>query len=268
MPYQLSATKLQTYHRCPQAYYFEYERRVPGSSRFGSAELGKALHDALAEIYGQWHYSEPIPPLEWIQSCWHRHATNLEPSRVREGETILQQYHREFMVKPGRIRKPLGVEERLKGRMQADNLEFELVGRYDRLDWFEDGLELIDYKLARPLSPPEPERIDLQLGLYAIALEQLYGKSLRRLSLIYLRAGEKLSWDATPEQRQLVREAVETLARQLRADETWEPRDGKHCDRCAYTRYCPAVCDAPEPLPASAQPESELQLALNLQRKT
>jgi len=57
-----------------------------------------------------------------------------------------------------------------------------LTGRYDRLDCLEDGVELIDYKSAKQAALPEPAEIDLQLGLYHLALEQVYQQSLRRLS--------------------------------------------------------------------------------------
>lgn len=58
MVYQLLATKLQTYHRCPQAYYFRYELRLKTAAFFGSAALGTALHQALAQVYRDWHYLE------------------------------------------------------------------------------------------------------------------------------------------------------------------------------------------------------------------
>ncbi|MEO1134339.1 MAG: PD-(D/E)XK nuclease family protein, partial [Cyanobacteria bacterium J06639_1] len=66
MAYHLSATKLQTYHRCPQAYYFRYERKVPAPGFFGSLALGTALHKALAKIHGDWHYAAPLPEWDWL----------------------------------------------------------------------------------------------------------------------------------------------------------------------------------------------------------
>lgn len=51
MAYQISATKLQTYHRCPQAYYFRYELSLKTPGFFGNAKFGTALHQALAQAY-------------------------------------------------------------------------------------------------------------------------------------------------------------------------------------------------------------------------
>jgi len=81
------------------------------------------------------------------------------------------------------------VEGKLQGSLEVENVSL-LTGRYDRLDWLEDGVELIDYKSAKQVALPEPAEIDLQLG-FTLALEQVYQQSLRRLSFIYLRTGGK-----------------------------------------------------------------------------
>lgn len=61
MPYSLSGTKLQNYHRRARAYYFRYELGMSGPVSFGSASLGSLLHQALASIYRNWHYQDPLP---------------------------------------------------------------------------------------------------------------------------------------------------------------------------------------------------------------
>lgn len=264
MAYYLSAAKLQAYHRCPQAYYFRYERRVPGAAFFGSASLGTALHQALDQIYRDWHYQEPIPKMEWIDYCWSQQVEGLSPAHIIEGHTILRRYYQGFMANQRAIARPLATEGRIQGYLQAGNLEFALSGRYDRLDWLEDGLELIDYKSTKEVEELDPVKLDLQMGLYYLALEQRYQRSLKRLSFLYLRTGEKVSFDVTPEHKQQVEVMIRDLASQLRTDRNWKPIVGKHCTRCAYSRYCPAMQIEPEPLPEDAKPEQELQLVLSL----
>lgn len=90
MAYQISATKLQTYHRCPQAYYFCYELGLKTPGFFGNAALGTALHQALAQTYRDWDYLEPLPPLDWVSSCWQQCSNNLSPSQAEEGREILE----------------------------------------------------------------------------------------------------------------------------------------------------------------------------------
>ena len=267
MTYTLSAAKLQSYYRCPRAYYFRYERKLPGASFFGSAALGTSLHQALAQIYGEWHYQSAIPSLEWIEHCWNQQASGLSQAQMDEGRAILRRYYYEYIVAQQTLRRPLAVEGRIQGKLQVENVEFTLSGRYDRIDYLDDGLELIDYKSTkstRDIYDFDTEEVDLQIGLYYLALEQHYQRSLRRLSLVYLRTGEKISFDATPFHRQRVQRVISDLAWELRHDRDWQPFPGDQCDRCAYARYCPAACPQPEPLPDYAKPEPQLQLVLSI----
>lgn len=264
MSYVLSAAKLQTYHRCPRAYYFRYERRLEGSAFYGSAALGTSLHQALAQIYQNWHYQDSVPRLDWIEYCWNQQIGDLTPQQIAEGRAILRRYYYSFIASQSAMRRPVAVEGRIQGSLQVENLEFQLSGRYDRLDYFEDGLELIDYKSAKEVEVLEPEEVDLQIGLYYLALEQRYARSLKRLSLLYLRSGEKVSYIATPNHRQRVELAIGELATELRRDRRWNPQPGNQCNRCAYARYCPALQTNPEPLPEDTRPEPGLQLVLSL----
>ena len=262
MTYHLSATKLQLYNLCPKAFYFRYECNLEGAAMFGSAALGTALHQALAHVHGHWHYQEPQPSRAWVQYCWERHAEGLSPSQVSEGSNILGTYYDHFIANQPSLAKPMAVEGRIQATLLVQNIEFVVSGRYDRIDFFEDGLELIDYKSGRDIKPLNPEEVDLQLGLYCLALEQRYRRSLKRLSLIYLRSGEQIIYDVTPEHRQRVQTVIETLAMTLRDSNPWQPTPGRQCNRCAYLRYCPAMQPEPHPLPRNAKPERRLQLTL------
>lgn len=264
MSYPLSAAKLQTYYRCPRAYYFRYERRIDSAAFFGSAALGTSLHQALAQIYQDWHYQDPIPRWDWIEFCWNQQVGELSPNQIAEGRSILRRYYHDFILSQSSMRRPLAVEGRIQGSLRVENLEFVLSGRYDRIDYLDDGLELIDYKSAKEVEPTEPDEVDLQIGLYYLALEQRYQRSLKRLSLLYLRTGEKISFEASPVHQQRVEGVISELAIELRRDQSWQPFPGNQCNRCAYARYCPAMRVDPDPLPEDARPEQGLQLVLSL----
>jgi len=237
---------------------------MSGPVSFGSTSLGTALHQALATIYRDWHYQDPLPQLEWLELCWHQHNAKLNPAQQAEGWEILYNYCQRFISTLNSLKRPLAVEGKLQGSLEVENVEFVLTGRYDRLDWLDDGVELIDYKSAKQVSLPEPAEVDLQLGLYYLALEQVYQQSLRKLSFIYLRTGEQISFDVTPELKRQLEDTIGELALSLRADAEWEPTPGEQCDRCGYKRYCPAMEDKPEPLPETAKPASQVQLVLSL----
>ncbi len=260
MVYQISATKLQTYQRCPYSYYLRYERKLPTSEFFGSAALGTALHHTLAQCHRDWHYHTPLPDLRWLKHCWEQNSANLTPKQNTEGLEILENYHRTFIAAETSLSQPLAVEGKIHGYLQVENLEFLISGRYDRLDFLPEGLELIDYKSSREIKSPDASELDIQMGLYYLALEQTYRQSLKYMSLLYLRLGEKIQFVATAEQRQQAEAMISQLALRLRYDRGWEPTPGDHCHRCAFARYCPAVSNSPTPLPAT---RAEITVAIS-----
>ncbi|WP_449420924.1 RecB family exonuclease [Phormidium nigroviride] len=264
MPYPLSATKLQDYHRCPKSYYFKYERGLKTKAFFVSPALGKALHAALAKIYWDWHYLDPLPKMTWINQCWESVSSLLSSELQASGAEILNTYYCQFIAPLISLRKPLAVEGKIQATLNLCNVDFKITGRYDRLDWLEDGLELIDYKSTKTMPAFDPDEIDLQIGLYYLALEQKYHQSLKQMSLLYVQLGEEIVFEATPEHKQQVEATIGELAVQLRTDSEWQPNPGKQCTKCTYTRYCPAVTDPPDPLPEGAKEQSHLQLSLEL----
>ncbi|MEM1241540.1 MAG: PD-(D/E)XK nuclease family protein [Cyanobacteria bacterium P01_H01_bin.26] len=258
----LSATKLKSYAQCPRAYYFRYEYGLKKPSVFGAAVLGRALHGALAQLYQDWPYQEPLPSEEWLRYCWETQIGSLAAAQVKEGWQVLRRYFETEIVPSGAMTRPLATEGRIQGLLQVKGLEFRLTGRYDRLDSLEDGLELIDYKSAKNPVLPTVETVDLQLGLYSLALEQRYGKLLRQMSLLFLRTGERVTYEVTYEHRRQVEAVIGELALRLLDEEDWQPQCGEQCGQCAYARYCSAVEAEPEPLPEVQQKVRKLQLCL------
>lgn len=261
MAYQLSATKLKSYARCPKAYYFRYECGLKERSAFASAALGTALHSALAQFHQDWHYQEALPSEGWLHQCWERNSTGLTDKQQADGRQLMQQYYECEVVPLGAMQKPLATEGRVQGTLQTNGIEFKLAGRYDRIDFVDGGLELIDYKSAKSPQLPSADEIDLQLGLYYLALEQHYGRSLRKLSLLFLRTGERISYEASEEHKQQVQAVISELAQRLREECEWQPLCGEQCRSCQYARYCPALQPRPEPVVAAPR---KLQLCLSL----
>lgn len=262
MAYRLSATKLNRYRSCPQAFYFQYERKLPGSGAFASPVFGNALHQALAFCYQDWHYGVPYPPLNWISQCWERASHKLSAQQQIEGFRRLQLYYERFIELPQMMSRPLGVETWIKASVQFDSVFFDLRGKYDRLDYFDGGLSLVDYKSGQP--PNYSDEPDLQLGFYDLILQQTYGKALIQWKHIYLKTGEEVIYTVTDSHREQVRETIKQLSISLKNDRSWIPCPGDHCDRCSYRPYCLEASAEPEPLPTDAKEPTPIQFALSV----
>ena len=247
MTYSLTATKLQTYGRCAQQFYYRYERKVSAPPSFGSAALGTALHRALRMIHGDWHYMEPFIPWYWVEQCWQECSQELSEDQQAEGLKILRVYADKFLS--DLVRRPLALEGRIEAELIFHHVPFKVSGRYDRLEYLEGGmLHLIDYKSQKQKDLSQLDGLDLQIGLYYLALEQRYHAALAKMSLLFLRTGEMISFEASLEHRQRVLELVSDLALKLH-NEDWTPTTGAHCSDCVYRKYCAAVVSDPVPLP-------------------
>lgn len=265
MVYLISATKLRTYQRCAYSYYLRYEKRVSNSEYYASAAFGAALNRTLAKCHRDWHYHAAIPDRRWFHRCWQEQSGRLTLQQLREGRAILDTYYDRYIRSEDVLRKPFAVEGRLQASLEVHNLEFQISGRYDRIDFLPNGLELIEYKSAKAPKLPDAQDLGLQIGLYYLALEQRYQQRLQCLSLVFLRTGEKIQYRATQQHKRLAKRVVAQLAMQLRQGTTWQPNPGEHCSQCAFSRYCAAVSCDPNPLPANATPMRGLQLTFGLE---
>ena len=264
--YRLSPAKLQTYRTCPAQFRFRYELGLSGGF-FGSATFGRALHGAMLRIYRDWDYgTHRTPTLEWLDRCWAAAVIEtpaLTGRAIDEGYDIMARYHREWIEPRREFPRPLVTEGSVKGALTVDNVEFAIAGKIDRLDWTGPrDLALFDYKTSKT-AILDPERLDLQLGLYALAIEQQWPGELKTVTLLFLRSGTHETAAVTDAVRHTVQTAIADLALRLRSDDTWEPHTGDHCDRCAFHKYCAAHHADPEPVPSPASPPP-LQLNLGL----
>jgi putative RecB family exonuclease len=266
MAYPLSATKLQHYGRCAHSFSLKYLKRVP-SRPIRQPLLGKAVHQTLAQFY-RWPGWKGVPGLGVMRSVWQEtieHFPTLSPGQIAEGWRMLEQYHSLFVQPLDHWHEPLAVEGKLEGRLLEGSVEFKIGGRCDRIERLPSQgdiaqLHLIDYKSSIQPKALSDLEVDLQLGLYQVAIAQRYGASLARVSHIYLRMGEVVSFQTRPQQLQLVQARIEELASKLVSDEAFEPEPGDHCKKCDYRQYCPAVSEKPQ----RVEQETGLNLQLSL----
>ncbi len=261
----LSATRLTTFSRCPRAYYFRYEQKAPGKP-MKAALLGRSIHEALAQFH-QWPGWRGMPSLAVLQEAWVASAGTLSEAQENEGWQLLRTYYQKFVEPLDQWREPLATEGRLEGSLQAGPVEFKLGGRYDRLDALRSNhkkgggaaLAVTDYKTSRTVLAPDQLAVDIQMGLYQIALNQRYQGSLTQVNHLYLRTGDIVQFESHEEQQVVVKAKIQSLARALIEDKAFVPKEGEHCRTCAYRKFCPAICERPEALPKQTR---SLQLSL------
>jgi RecB family exonuclease len=165
----------------------------------------------------------------WIDD-WYENDTQREEYREKGKESLLA-YFQSFATKRP---SPLFLE-------QGFTLKFGdvvLKGRIDRMDAFEDGVEIIDYKTGSPktdktLKPEDRE----QLYLYQMAAIDVLGLKPKKLTYHYMEDNSEVSFIGTDDQLSELRQNIIDRVQMIRKS-VFEPTPGFHCRFCDFADIC------------------------------
>jgi putative RecB family exonuclease len=275
-----SHSSLSSFESCPKKYHFRYVLKLKAETEGVEAFVGKRVHEVMERLYefaGRGH----VPSLRRVFDRFHENwRDTFEPDRIRivrddmtvddyvgAGERCLENAYRRFY--PFDDGETLGLERPVQTRLDGDG-EYAMRGVVDRVVRASDGvLEIQDYKTGRRVPRQKEVDRDRQLALYELALrDELGEKGEVRLVWHYLLSGVTRVSQRTPEQLDELRHDTIALIDRVRAETSWEPREGPLCRWCEYRDRCPLFSDEavhePPPPPIDAEPpDSEFyQLSL------
>ena len=239
----VSYSDIEDYRRCPLLYRFKYVLRIPVLPS-PPMIYGLALHEAVRDYLRRKREGEQ-PTLEDLQATFRAAwlaegfiSPEHESERFQAGLDALRRFHEDEQGK----RAPDLVEQRFSFMLGKDRV----VGRWDRVDQGADGAEVIDYKSsAVDEGSDRPQQLanqDLQLRLYALAHEKMYGARPARATLHFLETGAHGTIEPSDTDMSVVRTVVTSTAAKIRSrDFTPAPVKGiKTCFECAYHQICPS----------------------------
>ncbi len=233
---RLSYSSISAYETCPAKYKFQYEEKLPTTSSPALA-FGDALHRTLHRFHDR---PVPVAPsveelhemldAEWVDDGYRDPG---EEALYREhARQVLAEYHR---ANAGSFRIPAALEFRFTVEIEG----VQLSGVIDRMDRIPGGgYEIVDYKTSRRLPPKAIVDRDLQLSLYYLAAQQIWGIEPERLTLYYLLPGERMTTFRTPADADDLRRRIATVAERIAAGK-FEPRANPLCDWCDFQHVCP-----------------------------
>ena len=256
VPKQFSFTQLAAFKTCPYQYKFAHVLKVPVFGRW-TFSFGKTMHNTLQSYFTLWlerkgktHGSLfdatstnestnkvlvsekellDLYDSNW-QDDWYENDTQREEYRAK-GKKSLLDYVRSFGE---RVPSPLFLE-------QGFTLKFGdvvLKGRIDRMDQFEDGIEIIDYKTGTPKTEKtmKPEDRE-QLYLYQMAAIDVLGLKPKKLTYHYLEDNSSVSFIGSDDQLSKLREEIVDRVQRIRISQ-FEATPGFHCRFCDFADIC------------------------------
>jgi len=245
----LSHRRIDDFLTCPKKYKYVHILRVPVRPHH-AVVYGSAIHQAvrifqLNRIAGQ---DTPLSVLQdAFRKAWQSEGfltREHEELRIKEGMKTLAAFHK---AESNSSIVPAYVEKRFSVTLD----DVRLIGIFDRIDMPSIGAEsgdggggtIIDYKTSDVQTEEDADRRtanSLQLALYALAYEQLFGGLPSELQLRFL-TPDVVVGRAVPSEKMLgkARERLCTAADGIRAGAFPASPTYHACEYCPYASICP-----------------------------
>lgn len=217
-----SYTSIKTFHTCPRQYRHLFIDQLPTPPN-PAREIGSALHRLLARTGEE-----------------GGHIVLHDDNNIRGDLDIVLADKPDLLDRYAKSRW---------GRRTASHVEVKFslpIGRYlirgaiDRVDELPDGtFEIADFKSGkRP--PIETLKNDLQLPIYALAVEDTFGVSPDQLKATFCYLGDGQEWSLTwsEDQARSSRIQLTDLLQAMTTSEFPMTEDTSKCRRCDFRHIC------------------------------
>ena len=250
-PVALSPSKLSTFANCGRHYKFQYVDKLPEPPTKDTV-LGNIIHRGLELLYRdpQWDRSRERLTRH-MGTSENEHAEELIVACGDDNEWVcsIREEARLFAHRIFEIEDPTEIACDTEGSLEMETSHWILRGRYDRVDYYDDGtVGLVDYKSGKPPKKAS-ERDKLRaLILYAGMWELTHTSKVRDVRLVYLRSTPKghvpvvVQAGVDPSELDGGFQRVEAMARAIvsaRENDSFKPKPGVLCGWCCYRPLCP-----------------------------
>ena len=259
---KLSASRLKMYLTCPRQFKYAYIDELP-TVLTGALAFGLTIHRTLHEIHLVSAESETPLAVDSafavFDRLWRETLQCDQPvfKTAEESEaywTLADDILRRYVMTWHDAPTPLVLEFPFEiPWFDPAGQEHQLCGVIDRVDEIPQGLALLDFKSGKRKPKADSIRSDLQLLLYAFAIQQVLEQPVEQIAVLHLRDGTLLQAPPSPEAlRRLLDEVLPDVVQDIQ-QQRFAPRYGYWCRYCDFK----AQCDAQGPDEPSTQAFSE-----------
>jgi len=229
---RLSFSRIDLYRTCSLRFRYTYVDKLP-TEPATYLSFGTSIHSALEAFHERTLFGRPsIDDVhQFLYDNWDSSGYAHVPRQKQ-----LDDYQR--------ARHVLAADTEKWFELPVGDTAI-VVGSIDRVDVDDNGeYHVVDYKTGK-LRDVQAVRGSLQLALYALACEHLYGRLPATVSLDYVVAGTEVRVPVSELDLEAARTAVLETAEAVLA-ERYEANPTRLCDWCDHRAVCPAW-EGPEP---------------------
>jgi DNA helicase II / ATP-dependent DNA helicase PcrA len=236
--FRLSPSKIQTFEDCPLKFKFQHVLRVPTPSKtyFG---MGTAIH-SVAENMTKLQKDGKKPneklALEILEKQWD--ASSYRNQRTKESQDKVKSKE---MVKTyldwaeNNPNTPVDVEPKFKIILN----DVAISGKIDRVEQTPEGdYEVIDFKTGYAYKTKNTIKEDVQMNLYALGTEKLYGKLPKKTSLFYIKFNKLVPHFIKEDKLDEFKVELEKKIDSIFNEEFDAKPEFQKCSRCDYASIC------------------------------
>jgi len=236
LPKTLSASQIDCYETCPYRYQLQYIYRVPVSQHH-SLTFGITVHAVFRELGRLTSSGKKATNADaenFYEKFWNSEgfeSQRHEQDQKERGKILLEKY---LVAHPVILTTaPIYFEEDF--RLRIDDVVVN--GRIDRVDKI-DGMVLVtDFKTGSA-KDQKYANDDLQLSIYALAMDDVFKMHADRLMLSYLDGPVDRHTTRTPEKLKKTRERVITTMQGIK-DQNFKAKPGPMvCQFCPFSAIC------------------------------
>ena len=237
-PLQLSSSAIDCYDRCPQRYMFQYSWSIAGGPH-AMATFGNVMHTTVREMVDEIKKRGKVTLAE-VEAIYDRHWSDSgfiddyhKEEYKKEGRRQLEAFWKTYSIAPADV-----LYQEKKFELPLDN-DVVVTGRIDQINRISGKkVEIIDYKTGKAKDKKAAAK-DLQLGIYALAVEEILELDPARLVLYSLTSNEAVESTRDSKALKETREKIAEVADRIRARD-FPAKPGFGCKFCDYRPICPS----------------------------
>jgi len=249
-----SYSNIECFRNCPLKYKYQNIDKIKAPKNI-DALFGSSIHASLKFMFQR----GPLYPtldqiIDFFRTIWEQKKLPMDTDALdasaetvyyKEGISLLEKFYKS---NPPWNFNVVDMESRFEFEIEdAKTSEKHIIsGIMDRVDKnADDSFEIIDYKTKRKMPAQKDIDSDLQMSIYQLGLMKKWpniSPAKIKLSLYFLKHGEKISTSRTLEQieetRKFILDTIIDISEKTKTGE-FPPYPSPLCDWCEYKQMCP-----------------------------
>jgi len=260
LPDHFSFSQITAFKNCPLQYKFSHIFKIPSRGK-PIFTFGKTMHSTLHKfvalavkdreieqkgLFGEGKKTKKenhFPSLKELMEIYDKEwsddwyeSEEIKKEFYNKGKKSLKLFYENLKEKGLNlifINDEPALEKTFSLKLNGDYF----IGAIDRIDDLGNGfVEIIDYKTGNPKKTAGKEE-KLQLLIYQLALEKVFGIKAEKLTYYYLEDGSCLSFSSKEkEMEKIEQELKEAISRIKRSN--FKPTPGWQCNYCDFKDIC------------------------------